>query len=159
VVILGHIIYLPFYYNDIVGFNQSKDIPFSVGREKAQELLKFIEDGFIFTKDRREVKFKPLFETFFIQQIRGLVRQKGMCQLEYDEPAGEEGKGCTAKALVESIAAAFGGKQWFIDELKRQKKIDRTDRTYEWASEEVYGVSARKNPRGTCCSPSKALGC
>jgi hypothetical protein len=82
-----------------------------------------------------------------------------MCQQEYHEPAGDavDGHGgCTLKGLRESIAAAFGGKSWFLQEVRRQKKINRTDMTYEWTSKELFTISACNNPRGMCCSTSEA---
>lgn len=82
-----------------------------------------------------------------------------MCQQEYHEPAGSSGDSsrCTLKGLCESIAAAFGGKSWFIQEVKRQKKINRINMTYEWMSDESYAISPYENPRGMCYSPSKVL--
>jgi hypothetical protein len=143
VVILGEIIYLPFYDESAEKCDPPKEYLFSIGREKAAGLLAHLSKTLNLLKDGQSVGFKPLFETFFVQQVRCLVRHHSQCSITHRMPAGGN-PACTTERLCEVLAACFSAKGWFIKELRRQKTIDYCNATYAWISQEKYSMGIEK---------------
>lgn len=141
VAILGHLIYLPFYQEKVSLFDSSHQILFSVTRQKAEAILGYMDRKVLFRKDGQELEFKPLFRTFFVQQVRSLIRQCSTWQPEYTTIA--QGGKVNLQKLTEAVAASFHEKSWFVKEMERQRKINYPDTSYAWISDEVIVTSVR----------------
>lgn len=116
-----------------------KEFLFEIGREKAQGLLTTLSMELIIVKARRRVEFKPLFVTYFVQQVRSLVRHHAQSSKFHSRPMGES-ISCTTTALCQEIAASLAEKDWFIKEVRRQKNIGYSDTTYAWVSKEDFSI-------------------
>lgn len=150
VVILGHILYRPYYNDALVYVDQSKEALFKEGRKKASELLKFMANSYSFTLDGRPINFWDLFSTYFVKHARCLIKQSAMSFNRHENHTGLS-PGCTPHSLTESIVATFHGKTWFLDEIQRQNRqgIHAVPPTYDFTSEyseEVYVVFPRNAP-------------
>ena len=141
VVVLGHIIYPPFYDDVMVQSDPPKEYLFAIGRKKAQELLNHLSKVLNLRKCGQRVDFKPLFVTYFVQQVRCLVRHHFAASKRHSGPAGDS-RTCTSKALCQAIAASFSTKDWFLEELQSQKKVGHCDTTYALVSEDEYSIDA-----------------
>jgi hypothetical protein len=139
VVILGHIIYAPSYDEIMVQSDPPKEFLFKIGREKAQELLTTLSMELKIVKSGRRVEFKPLFVTYFVQQVRSLVRHHAQSSKFHSRPMGKS-ISCTTTALCQEIAASLAEKDWFTDEVRRQKNIGYPDTTYAWVSKEDFSI-------------------
>lgn len=137
VIILGHITYRPFYEGQFVHFNKSHQELFSVAKTKAEGLLQYAERNLIVLKDNRQVELKQIFECFFVQQVRSLIKQRA-CYVMHGNA-----EGVTPKVLVETIAASFYRTKWFKRELKRQERIGYPAASFAWKSQEKFSISLR----------------
>lgn len=135
VVILGHIIYPPSYDEIMVQSDPPKEFLFKIGREKAQELLTTLSMDLKIVKSGRRVEFKPYFVTYFVQQVRSLIRHHSQSSKFHSKPMGES-ISCTTTALCQEIAASLAENDWFTREVRRQKKIGFPDTTYAWVAED-----------------------
>lgn len=135
-VTLGHVIYPPFYEKEGENFNSSHQQLFSIARSKVEDILEYVETKVVFWKDNMEVDFRPLFETYFVQQVRCLLRQ---CM----NGLSNQGRKYTATMIREALAASLAGHKWFGKEVARQNKIGYPCTGYQWISDEVYSISAR----------------
>jgi hypothetical protein len=149
---LGHLIYLPFYQEKVSLFDSSHQSLFSVTRQKAGDILGYMKRNLLFKKDGVEQEFRPLFQTYFVQQVRSLIRQCSTRQPE-DRPIVQDEKPIFQK-LTEAVAASFHDSEdrWFEKELRRQRKINYPDTSYAWISDEVFVISVRdcRSPKGLC---------
>ena len=140
---LGHLIYLPFYQEKVSLFDSSHQNLFSVTRQKAGAILGYMERNVLFRKDSMELEFKPLFRTYFVQQVRTLIRQCSTRQPE-DRSSIVQGETPILQRLTEAVAASFYEKRWFAKEMGRQRKINYPDTSYAWISDELFVTSVRK---------------
>lgn len=141
VVILGQILYQPYYDNADVMVDQFKDQLFKKGRQEAQELLTFLARNYSFTLENRPVDFYQLFAAYLVLQIRCMI-QHAMLSRDTLGPQPV----CTVEALVESISAYFFDKPWFLEELRLQQKRRLTATTYAWKFDEEYTLRRRTYP-------------
>lgn len=112
---------------------------FSAARQLVDELLSHIERVLLVKKEGREVKFRQLFETHFVQQLRCLVWSH---KIQVDEQASD----IKTIQVVEAIAALLHSVPWFYQELKRQKKMGWPGTTFDWVSMEHFDLSSRDAP-------------
>jgi hypothetical protein len=145
VVILGEIIYPPFYDGSMEQYNPPKEYLFAIGREKAAGLLSHLSKALNLLKDGQSVGLKALFYPFFVQQVLCLVKHHYKCSITHGMPAGGSAA-CTTQKLCEVLAASFSEKGWFIEELRRQK--DSCNTTYAWSSQEKYSMGIEKEEDG-----------
>jgi hypothetical protein len=136
---LGHLIYLPFYQEKVNLFDSSHQSLFSVTRQKAEAILGYMDRNVLFRKDGVELEFKPLFQTYFVQQVRSLIHQCSSRQPE-DRPI-IQGENPIFQRLTGAVAASFYSKKWFVKEMGRQRKINYPDTSYAWISDEVFVTS------------------
>jgi len=141
IVVLGHIIYPPFYDDVMVQSDPPKEYLFAIGRTKAQELLNHLSKVLNLHRCGQRVDFKQLFMTYFVQQVRCLVRHHFVASKRHSGPAGNT-PACTTRALCQAIAASFSTKDWFLEELQLQKKVGHCDTTYALVSEDKYSIDA-----------------
>ena len=137
--VLGHLIYLPFYEEKVSLFDRNHQSLFSVTRQKAEAILEYMDRNILLMKDGVELEFKPLFRTYFVQQVRSLI-----CQCSTRQPENRsifQGE----NPIFKAVAASFYAKEWFVKEIKRQKKINYPDTSYAWISDEVFVTSLRNN--------------
>jgi len=153
VVILGEIIYPPFYEDVMEQSDPPKEFLFAIARRKAAGLLTHFSMTLNLLKCGRRVGFKPLFVTFFVQQVRSLIRQHSQSSTYHRKRAGNSEQ-CTTEKLCQMIAASFSEKDWFFKELLRQKKIGYCNTTYGWLSQEKYSMGIEKNGLGASAYPS-----
>jgi hypothetical protein len=140
---LGHLIYLPFYEEKVGLFDSGHQSLFSVTRQKAEAILGYMDRNVLLKKDGVEVEFNPFFRTYFVQQVRSLI-----CQCSTRQPGNRsifQGEKPIFQKLTEAVAASFHAKGWFVKEIKRQRKINYPDTSYEWLSDEVFVTSLVRN--------------
>ena len=142
---LGHLIYLPFYEEKVILFDSGHQSLFSSTRRKAEAILGYLNRNVLLKKDGLELEFKPLFQTYFVQQLRSLICQCSTGQPENSIFLGEKP---IFQRLTEAVAASFYAKGWFVEEIKRQKKINYPDTSYAWISDEVFVTSLRNGSEG-----------
>lgn len=116
-----------------------KEYLFAIGRKKAQELLNHLSKVLNLRRCGQRLDFKPLFMTYFVQQVRCLVRHHFAASKRHSGPAGDS-QACTTRALCQTIAASFSTKDWFLEELQLQKKAGHCDTTYALVSEDKYSI-------------------
>jgi hypothetical protein len=141
---LGHLIYLPFYQEKVSLFDNSHQTLFSVTREKAGAILRYMDRNVLFRKDGVELEFRPVFQTYFVHQVRSLIRQSSVAIRQPEDSAIVQGDKPKIQKLTEAVAASFYAKTWFVKEMGRQKKINYPDTSYAWISDEVFVTSVRK---------------
>jgi hypothetical protein len=137
IVVLGHIIYPPFYTENVTLYSQRHENLFSVARQQVDNLLTYLVSTLLIKKENREVKFEQLFRSYFVQQVRCLIRSH---KTKGEEETGE----LKVKRVVEAMATSFYRMDWFADELKLQKKLNRPDTTFDWISKEKFDISLRE---------------
>lgn len=151
---LGHLIYLPFYEEKVSLFDSGHQSLFSVTRQKAEDILRYLDRNVLLKKDGVELEFKPLFRTYFVQQLRSLICQCSTRQQE--DRFIFQGEKPISQKLTEAVAASFYAKEWFVKELKRQKKINYPDTSYAWISDEVFVTSLRNGYEGLLAFPLRS---
>lgn len=141
IVILGQILYLPYYDNADVMVDPFKGKLFRKGRQEAQELLTFLCRNYKFSLENRTVDLHQLFTAYLVLQIRCMI-QHAMLVADTGGPQ----RVCIVDALVESISAYFSNKPWFLEELRLQQKRRLTATTYAWKFDEEYTLGRRTDP-------------
>jgi hypothetical protein len=133
-VILGHILYHPFY-TDPLRINEEMSGAWEHGRELATNVLNHINDNCCFLMENREVEFPTIVYSFLSHQMRCLIRKA----------KAEEGssKGVTS-ALINEIAICFADCNWLPWHLSSHRRLKRSSDHYDWYDKSEYQVSTRK---------------
>jgi hypothetical protein len=142
-------VYPPFYLGNIDMYSQSHQTLFYVARQQVDGLLRHLELVLVVKMENREVEFRRLFQTYFVQQVRCLIRSHLIHEQE-EEEAGN----IKVKQVVQAMAASLYKLSWFEIELRRQKRKGWPDATFDWVSRETFNISYRDTPlTGTLSLP------